>query len=128
MLLQLQLEDLGLPIYYEPRAIVDHLIPAARLNKTWVLSRCYWGGVSEALTIGFRKPQRLSERVRLCAYATRAFLQSPGRLTDYLREPDDPVGVARLGRARLRLGFFLGAARTLVFPVRNNSPANRHAR
>jgi hypothetical protein len=125
MLLQLQLEDLGLPIYYEPRAVVDHLVPESRLTTSWLLSRCYWGGVSEALTIGFRKPQRLAERLRLSAYALRAFLLSPGRLTDYVREPSEPIVVARLARARLLYGFLRGSLRALVTRSQGQHRVNR---
>ena len=38
--------EAGIPIYYQPEAIVWHRIPANRMNRRFLLARCYEEGIS----------------------------------------------------------------------------------
>jgi len=42
------LRNLGYHCFYHPEILVRHHILKERLTKTWLLKRCYWGGISEA--------------------------------------------------------------------------------
>lgn len=44
--LQLRMHQKGLDVYYAPRAVVDHLVPACRLNRSYFWRRAYWQGYS----------------------------------------------------------------------------------
>jgi glycosyltransferase involved in cell wall biosynthesis len=113
LLVQLQLEDLGLPIYYEPRAAVGHLVPAARVSKHWLRSRCYWGGISDALIVFFRAKPTTLRSAKLCLYALRTCTISPLVLIDWVMGADNPESLKRSVHAWTRIGFLRGALRTL---------------
>jgi glycosyltransferase involved in cell wall biosynthesis len=49
ILLLRQLGQRGGSVYWEPRAIVQHYVPADRLNKDWFYRRYYWDGISQAI-------------------------------------------------------------------------------
>lgn len=39
----------GYPIYYEPKACVEHLMQKERLTKKWLIRRLYWQGISDVV-------------------------------------------------------------------------------
>ena len=39
----------GLKVYYSPKAILYHRIPADRMDKSWILNRIYWQAVSDVI-------------------------------------------------------------------------------
>jgi len=43
--------EAGLKTVYTPHAIVRHRIPKERANRTWMLRRYYWQGISDALQL-----------------------------------------------------------------------------
>lgn len=49
----------GLRIFYEPSIVVDHLIPAARMNKAWFRSRLFWQGVTHWLEEAYAAEQKV---------------------------------------------------------------------
>ena len=64
------LRDSGAVAYYNPRALVSHLIHADRLNRTWLLRRNFAQGVSKSIlseTSGTALPIPASVSVRLAA-------------------------------------------------------------
>jgi GT2 family glycosyltransferase len=38
--------EAGIPIYYQPEAVVRHRVPASRMNRRFLLKRCYEEGIS----------------------------------------------------------------------------------
>ena len=38
--------EAGIPIYYQPAAVVHHRVPASRLTRRFLLERCYLEGIS----------------------------------------------------------------------------------
>ncbi|NER80573.1 MAG: hypothetical protein F6K42_13565 [Leptolyngbya sp. SIO1D8] len=48
-LANLTLQKQGGQFYYIPEASVQHWIPEQRLNRSWLLRRCYWQGRSVAV-------------------------------------------------------------------------------
>ncbi|MBC8120604.1 MAG: hypothetical protein H7Y22_02060, partial [Gemmatimonadaceae bacterium] len=47
--LNMTLEQQGKLFYYNPRASVQHWVSKERVNPSWVVSRAYWQGWSEAV-------------------------------------------------------------------------------
>ncbi len=47
--LNFRIQKAGYQIWYCPKAVVHHVIPAARLSKTFFRSRFYWDGRTWAL-------------------------------------------------------------------------------
>lgn len=43
-----RLSDAGGKLFYEPAACLGHRVAPGRLRRRWFLSRCYWGGRSNA--------------------------------------------------------------------------------
>ncbi|HEX7580511.1 MAG TPA: hypothetical protein VF580_10965, partial [Thermoanaerobaculia bacterium] len=38
--------EAGIPVYYQPEAVVLHRVPASRMNRRFLLSRCWREGIS----------------------------------------------------------------------------------
>lgn len=62
----------GYKILYTPFAVLQHRIPAARTEKSWVLKRSYWQGVSEVV---YRQIDSPLSRVALLGQALREALE-----------------------------------------------------
>jgi glucosyl-dolichyl phosphate glucuronosyltransferase len=120
LLVQIQLEDLGEPIYYEPRAVVGHLVPKNRVTREWILARSYWGGISDALLVFFRRGPSFRTRVRLLAYGLRSL--SPRDVYHLIARSPDLGRLDLEVRARSRLGFLVGAVHSLGRPARQSAP------
>lgn len=57
ILLIRKIEILGQRSYYQPKASVEHFVPASRMDPGWFMRRSYWQGVSEArMDIMLTKP------------------------------------------------------------------------
>lgn len=41
----------GFQVWYQPAAVIDHHVHADRLNRIWLLRRCFWQGVSNAVMV-----------------------------------------------------------------------------
>jgi glycosyltransferase involved in cell wall biosynthesis len=107
VLVQLQLEKLNLPVYYDPSIHVLHHVSARRLTRAWMVDRAYWGGVSDALLSFFNRPANLLWAMRTLLWGGRSVVSSPltmarliGRrgTTDFISKCD----------AWHRLGFIVG--------------------
>lgn len=44
-----RIREAGHPIYYEPKAVVSHLVSRSRLTKAWHFERAKWYGISDGL-------------------------------------------------------------------------------
>jgi glycosyltransferase involved in cell wall biosynthesis len=90
----------GYSSWYEPSAVVHHLIPAARLTRRWMRKRVYWEGVS----LGRRNAMKLG------LFSARRFLFAARPLVGLLVLPHDWVALVWDGGAPER---FMGACRTM---------------
>ena len=92
----------GLPLYYEPRALVSHFVHPDRRTRKWLVSRVYWDGAAQPLldygkgkARGFYLRHALRDFKRLAAIGFSAF---PGRFPDRALEL-----VQRSGRLRTNM-------------------------
>jgi hypothetical protein len=109
VLVQLQLERLGMPVYYDPGIHVRHHVAARRLTREWMADRAYWGGVSDALLSFFDRGKTLWWAARTLSWGIRSVASSP-RLMARLLNKDDFVAECA---AWHRLGFVAGGARAI---------------
>jgi glycosyltransferase involved in cell wall biosynthesis len=56
ILLQQQVQQKGLPLYYHPEIFVWHMVHKARVRKSWFLQRRFWQGVSTVKTEELKSP------------------------------------------------------------------------
>lgn len=63
-LLNGQILALGHRLFYEPRASVQHHIPASRLTRQWHIQRQYWNGVSMATALQIQTPLSRGNRLK----------------------------------------------------------------
>ena len=61
--------------YYDPRILVQHHVPAARLVPSWFTRRAFWQGVSEAINRQEEEAISWGTRLRLMAVSVRVILQ-----------------------------------------------------
>jgi glucosyl-dolichyl phosphate glucuronosyltransferase len=99
------LRQAGWNIRYEPGVAVCHSIQAGRLTPSWLMSRQYWSGVSEAMVVHRlgRRNGAVGKALRMALHAT---LRSP--LAAW------PTGSAKLIRQRCALAFASGYLRGLA--------------
>jgi glycosyltransferase involved in cell wall biosynthesis len=116
VLMQLQLEALGRPIYYDPRIRVRHHVAAGRLTPAWLSNRAYWGGVTDALLIFLLRGGTVWWAARTWFWGVRSLLLRPGllRLT-WSRGHDD---LEQRCNAWHGVGFVMGGARALRLSLR----------
>lgn len=111
VLLQLNLSTRGYGRYYDPAALVRHHVPADRLTPEWFLSRFYWQGVSEAITLRLATDVGLPRRVKNAAFDAAALARSPGELGALVRTIFERRGTQKLAvrcTALTRLGLVKG--------------------
>jgi len=117
VLLQLQLERLGLPLYYDPTIRVRHHVSAGRLTRRWLTERAYWGGVSDSLTSFLNRPPTLWWALRTLSWSLRATLQSPLLMATLLRSSADPQRVESQCMAWHRLGSVVGGFKAIALSM-----------
>jgi glycosyltransferase involved in cell wall biosynthesis len=113
VLLQLQLEKLDLPIYYDPAIFVRHHVSAGRLTRRWLEDRAFWGGVSDSLMSYLNRPPTLWWALRTLSWSVRSVLGSPLLIATLLRRSSDPDVVQSRCMAWHRLGSVVGAIRAI---------------
>jgi glycosyltransferase involved in cell wall biosynthesis len=113
VLLQLQLEKLGLPIYYDPAIRVRHHVSASRLTSRWLEDRAFWGGVSDSLLSFLNRPPTLWWALRTFSWSTRSALKKPLSVVALLRSPTDFRGIESRCMTWHRLGSVVGALKAL---------------
>jgi glycosyltransferase involved in cell wall biosynthesis len=113
------------PIVYEPRAAVDHRVPASRSTFRYFRSRCYAEGLSKAAVAKLvgRSNALATERSYAVKVLGRAILAELGRAIR-----GDRAGVARasaivLGLAITTVGYVVGAVSARPMPLAATDPA-----
>jgi glucosyl-dolichyl phosphate glucuronosyltransferase len=106
--LQKQVAALGYLCYYEPGAMVDHLVPRARLSRRWFLRRYFWQGVSDALVRMRETEAPVTLRWRWAATELGQFVKAPHRLLELLVPTADGRAFKRRCYTMARLGFAIG--------------------
>jgi glycosyltransferase involved in cell wall biosynthesis len=119
VLLQLQLEKLGLPIYYDPTILVRHHVSAGRLTRRWLQDRAFWGGVSDSLMAYLNRPPTLWWALRTLSWSVRSVLGSPLLIATLLRRSNDPDVVQSQCMAWHRLGSVVGALKATSLSLTN---------
>ena len=87
---------------YAPRARIQHLVPAERLNLQWLAHRRFWGGVTSAVMQEFLKKSIGEIRPWIDLHLPTRMIDWEGMLN---LEPDDELK-KNLGRI-YHLGYFL---------------------
>jgi glycosyltransferase involved in cell wall biosynthesis len=98
------LQHAGHGLYYDPRIVVRHRIPATRLNRSWFRRRMFWQGVSEAAVWEYLKDHGIHDRVLRP-------LHVPCTPDDWVHMFDDGIDDADFSRALfsiLSMGYLLG--------------------
>lgn len=91
ILISRQIEKMGFKTYYHPDIAVYHHILASRINKPWFMSRHYWQGVSDAITMRHLDAPSLISRLRTAMAKARALLFSPKTLASFFSDTNDPL-------------------------------------
>lgn len=110
LVLQNDIRDLGLDIFYDPQAVVEHHVVAERLQQRWFEKRTYWQGISEAflfLLDGNQSYSRLN-RMGLCVPALFNLLLSPKQVIASLVPSNDPRLVEAKCHAFNKVGYIVG--------------------
>jgi glycosyltransferase involved in cell wall biosynthesis len=113
VLLQLQLEKLGLPIYYDPAILVRHHVSADRLTRRWLKKRSFWGGVSDSLISFLNRPPTPWWALRTLSWSARSALKSPLSVVALLRPSTDSRGIESRCMTWHRLGSVVGGLKAL---------------
>lgn len=113
VLIQLQFERVGLPVFYDPRIRVLHHVAATRLTRSWLEERAYWGGVSDALLSYLNRPATFWWALRTFVWNTRMLLLSPRLMLQLAKSGDEPEAVTVTWRAWHRLGGVVGGLRAV---------------
>jgi glycosyltransferase involved in cell wall biosynthesis len=103
---QLQMEKLGLPVYYDPAVRVRHHVSARRLTPEWLVERAYWGGVSDALLSFYIRGGSLWWALRTLSWGVRSAARSPRLMFSLTRTSNESV--AAKCDASHRLGSLVG--------------------
>ena len=132
-----RIAKLGGTLLYEPRALVGHRVPAARLQRRWFWSRIYWGKVGEIRTVPDKQitdmaiVKAMARMLRAAAVASGTSMMSGFRsprvfesLTDLSARCGEFVGLT--SRYFGRTSF--GSRRTSGSPdaTQNGATAERH--
>jgi glycosyltransferase involved in cell wall biosynthesis len=107
VLVQLQLEKLKLPVYYDPAIHVRHHVSAKRLTREWMVERAFWGGVSDALLSFFNRRPNVWWALRTLSWGVRSVIGSPRQMVQLLGPRGNTDFVAKCA-AWHRLGAVLG--------------------
>jgi len=90
ILLQRQVMSKGYNCLYHPGIIVQHHIPASRLDKGWIVKRAFWQGVSDAFIQIYEESPSTLWRLRKGLTALLRILFSPRELVSLIIKTDDP--------------------------------------
>lgn len=107
----LKVQEAGHECWYDPRIVVHHHIPRARLTKRWFRHRYYAQGLSDAvMDVLESERSRFGRLSRAGALAIR-LLSSPRKLMSLLRAGDDPRRFAQHCFSLIELGHIVGLLR-----------------
>jgi glycosyltransferase involved in cell wall biosynthesis len=104
-LLRLEIEDLGLICYWDPRITVRHHVHATRLTRSWLRKRSWWQGVSDAVLGLHRRPASGVERVWRGLKAVGRATLSPRAVWSLATPTRDPERFHRSCLTWYRLGY-----------------------
>nr|HPR04515.1 glycosyltransferase [Deltaproteobacteria bacterium] len=90
LLIARQIEKLGFRTYYHPDISVQHHILASRISKQWFMSRHYWQGVSDAVTMKHLDSPSLFKRLYMMKQKVFDLIRSPRTLAKLFADTDDP--------------------------------------
>jgi glycosyltransferase involved in cell wall biosynthesis len=110
VLVQIQVEQLGLAVYYDPAIHVRHHVSARRLTREWIVDRAYWGGASDALTSYYARGRGIVWAARTMFWGLRHV--APFRLA-HAFTPNDTADIHKKCESWHRLGFVAGGAEAL---------------
>jgi glycosyltransferase involved in cell wall biosynthesis len=113
VLLQLQLENFGLPIYYDPAILVRHHVSADRLTRQWLKKRSFWGGVGDSLISFLNRPPTPWWALRTLSWSIRSALKSPLSVVALLSSSTDPRRIQLRCVGWHRVGSIVGALKAL---------------
>lgn len=104
-------QQAGHDCWYDPRIVVRHHVPRARLTKRWFRHRYYAQGLSDAVM--HRLESRRSRWGRVCGAGWRAIrlLGSPRKLVGLLPAGDDPRRFTRHCFSLIEVGHIVGLLR-----------------
>jgi glycosyltransferase involved in cell wall biosynthesis len=106
-LVQKQLRQRGYTLWYDPSLSVQHLIPAGRVTRGWVLRRLYLEGLSRAHQ-QLQSTPGPGERLRLAGVGLRKLFSSPRRLLAVVLPASTPQRFARRASSWRRFGYLMG--------------------
>ncbi len=90
ILIKWQLEGKGYRCFYHPEIVVQHYVPASKLEKNWLAKRYYWQGISDVVVQNHLKYFPRRKRLKEAASMTWSLLRSPEQLTKLLLPTDNP--------------------------------------
>ncbi len=85
-----QIKKLGYDCIYFPEMAVKHLVPAARLKKTWFRNRYYWQGVSHVVMQLIEEDLKASTRVQQAFRKFVNLLSTPKQMLRLVVPTNDP--------------------------------------
>ena len=100
----------GLQLYYDPTIRAKHFIPAARMTKTWLRRRMFWGGVTAAEL----RPVAEPFGVKLPYWHHVDVPQSPADWLAILSDDGDPATTTASLQSMHHLGYLLGLAGVII--------------
>lgn len=108
ILISRQIEKMGFKTYYHPDITVYHHILASRINKPWLMSRRYWQGVSDAITMRHLDAPSLIRRIRKAMTKARALLFSPKTFASLFSDTNDPLQFEQKCSVYYTFGYLRG--------------------
>jgi glycosyltransferase involved in cell wall biosynthesis len=88
-LLVVKIKEKGYTVFYHPEIMVDHLIPANRLRKSWFKRRYYWQGISDAVLNYRDKNITKKEKFIVIKSQCLQFTKNPRLIFNLLRPSND---------------------------------------
>ena len=88
--LQKQIKRRGYDCIYYPDMAVSHLVPAARLKKSWFRNRYYWQGVSHIVMQLIEEDLTVSARIRQAFRTFVDLLSPPKQMLSLVVPTNDP--------------------------------------
>ena len=108
--------EAGIPIYYQPAAVVFHRVPPSRATRRFLLERCYLEGITHLDMEEKRGILRRTAFAATSAGTAATSLKSAGSLATLhsLAPWNDPRVFETLGRMALSVGIVRRGARLLA--------------
>lgn len=104
----MKVQEAGYGCWYDPRIVVHHQVPDARLNKAWFRRRYYAQGLSDAAMDALDSQRSTFGRLARAGRLATGLLSSPRKLVSLCLPGDDPKRFTEHCFGLIAIGHIVG--------------------